>query len=452
MLLLRQALLETLHVHTPALLCSHQLRQVDGETVGIEQFESKSTVNHPIATLCLGHIVFETANAVCQSLKERLLLLQDNAADKLLLLDQLGVLSAHLTDQCADQFVDKRLFEAQESVAVAHCTAQDAANHVARLGIAGQLPVGNAEADGTQVVGHHAHRHIRLFVLAIHLTRLARYLLYQRLKHVGVVVRLLALHHHAEAFKAHTRVDMFRLQRFQRAVGKTVILHKHQVPYLNHQRVILVHQLRPWHTLLLLLVAQVDMYLAARAAGTLVAHFPEVVLLRPLQNAALVHMLLPIVVGLGVHCQPLLLVAAKHCHVEVRLVDAHHLGEELPAVGDSLLLKIVAKAPVAQHLKHSVVVGIVSHLLQVVMLTAHAEALLSVSHPGIGCARVAEKDILKLVHTGISKHQSGVVLHHHRSARHNVVPMALKKMQKTAAYFVACHDYKLKDSTGIEKK
>ena len=44
--LLGESLLETLHVHRPSLLGSHQLRQVDGEAVCVEQFEGKSTVNN----------------------------------------------------------------------------------------------------------------------------------------------------------------------------------------------------------------------------------------------------------------------------------------------------------------------------------------------------------------------------------------------------------------------
>ena len=41
-------------------------------------------------------------------------------------------------------------------------------------------------------------------------------------------------------------------------------------------------------------------------------------------------------------------------------------------------LEVIAERPVSEHLEHSVVVGVVSHLFKVVVLTAYTQTLLRV--------------------------------------------------------------------------
>ena len=289
------------------------------------------------------------------------------------------------------------------------------------------------------MVGDDAHGDIGLLVGPVGKARPAGNLLNQGLEDIRVVVGLLALHHHAEALEAHARVDMLGLQGFQSTIGQTVVLHEYEVPYLDDQRVVLVDQLASRHLGLGGLVAQVDMDFAAGAAGTLLAHLPEVVLARAAQDAALVDMGFPEVVGLGVHAQPVALVAAEDGDIELRLVNVHHLGEELPSVGDGLLLKIIPETPVSQHLEHGVVVGIVAHLFEVVVLTADTQTLLCVAHPRIGGGGIAQENILELVHAGVGEHQSGVVLHHHRGTGDDVVALALEEIEESLSYFVRSH-------------
>ena len=178
------------------------------------------------------------------------------------------------------------------------------------------------------------------------------------------------------------------------------------------------------------------MYLAARTTRALVAHFPEVILLRSHQYTVLGNMLFPKVIRLFVHLKTFLFVTAKHSDVKVLLVNLHHLRQELPAVCYGLFLEIVAKTPVSKHLEHRVVVCVVSHLLKVVVLAAHSQTLLRIAHSLIWRCAVAEKNVLKLIHTGIGEHQCRVILYHHRSRWHNVMVLALKKLEELVAYFV----------------
>ena len=239
--------------------------------------------------------------------------------------------------------MEERFLEAEESIAIAHGAAQDATNDITRLGIGGKLTVGDGEADSAQVVGADTHGDIGILVLAIDKRRLGSQCLNEGLEDIGVVVRLFALHDHAEALKAHSGVDMLSLEGLESAVGKAVVLHEDEVPNLNNERVVLVDQFGARHFGLVGVVAEVDMDLAAGAAGALVAHFPEVVFLGALEDAVLADVLFPIAIGLGVHREALLFVAAEDSYVKVVFVDTHHLGEEFPSIGNSLAFEIVAK-------------------------------------------------------------------------------------------------------------
>ena len=120
------------------------------------------------------------------------------------------------------------------------------------------------------------------------------------------------------------------------------------------------------------------MYLRAGTAGAGVPHLPEVVLAGAVDDTILRGVLQPVASRLVVTAQPLLGTAAEDGHVESILGQLEALREEGPGKLNRLALEVVAKGPVAQHLKHGVVVGIASYLLEVVVLAADAEALLRV--------------------------------------------------------------------------
>src|SRR5260370_15390648 len=77
--------------------------------------------------------------------------------------------------------------------------------------------------------------------------------------------------------------------------------------------------------------------------------------------------------------------------------------QEFPGPFDSLLLEVVAKAPVPKHLKKCVVVGVESDVIQIVVFTTCANALL-----GVSSSRRAKRGFLlaqkvrnELIHTRI---------------------------------------------------
>ena len=158
---------------------------------------------------------------------------------------------------------------------------------------------------------------------------------------------------------------------------------------------------------------QVDVYLRAGAAGTCITHLPEVVVLVAVYYMALGKMLFPYRGCLVIACETLVCCSLKHGGIQTLGVKVKHVNEILPCPVYGFLLEVVAKRPVAQHLKHRVVVCVHAHLFEVVVLAAHAKALLRVGYPFIFGCFVAEYDVLELVHAGIRKHECGVILYDH---------------------------------------
>ena len=85
------------------------------------------------------------------------------------------------------------------------------------------------------------------------------------------------------------------------------------------------------------------------------------------------------------------------------------------------------------------VVGVMPHLLQVVVLARNAQALLGVGRTRIFAGRIAQEDILELVHARVGKHQRGIPLDDHRCRGHDHMALALEEVQKGPANFIRFH-------------
>ena len=81
------------------------------------------------------------------------------------------------------------------------------------------------------------------------------------------------------------------------------------------------------------------------------------------------------------------------------------------------------------------VVTIVTDLFEVVMLTAHANALLSICTAFIVSGSSAEEYILELVHSCVGEKQCGVIVRENRCRSHYFMLFGLKKIQEVLSYF-----------------
>ena len=426
-------------IHRHAMFTADKFGEVEGETIGVE--ERESLVARNLRTSGLASLLddpVEQADAILQGAQEAVLLLLHHLHDEVLLGRQFGEGLSHLLNERGHEGIHESLLLSQEGITIAYGTSEDASDDIARLGIARQLSVGDAEGDGTQVVHDDAQGHVGLLVLPVLHPGHVGHGLDEGLEDIRVIVRLLALDGTYQTLEAHTRVDDIHAQWFQVTVSLALILHEDDVPYLNDLWVILVHQFTSGHLGLLLGRTAVEVNLRTGAAGTRVTHLPEVVVLVAVDDVVGRHMLEPEGRSLLVAGKVLTLVTLKDGDVEVLGVDFQHIDQVFPCHVDGSLLEIVTEGPVAQHLEHGVVVRVVAHLLQVVVLATDAETLLGVgAAAGLGVT-AAQDDVLPLVHAGVGKHKGGVVLDDHRGRGDDEVAFRLKELLERIADFFCC--------------
>ena len=226
------------------------------------------------------------------------------------------------------------------------------------------------------MVSANSHGHVHVLLLAILQPAEPLNLLDDGLEDVGIIVGVLVLQHAHQSLKAHAGVYHVHGQRLQRAVGLAVVLHEHDVPYLDHLGIVLVHHFPAGNLGFLLGSTGIHVYLRAGTAGTRVTHLPEVVMLVAVDDMVLWHVLGPVLGGLVITGKPFFGRAFEYGDVQVLGVQAQHVHQVFPRHVYGSLLEIVAEAPVSEHLEHGMVIGVMPHLLQVVVLSAHSQAFL----------------------------------------------------------------------------
>ena len=221
-------------------------------------------------------------------------------------------------------------------------------------------------------------------------------------------------------------------------------LHEYQVPYLYHVRVALIHQVAAGDAAgsLFLGGTDIDVDFGARAAGAGLAHLPEVVVLVAEEDAVGREILHPSLAGLLVEGGAILGATLENGGVEEFGIDPVNLGKQFPGPVNGFGLEVIAEAPVAEHLEHRMVIGIVSYFLEVIVFAAHAEALLTVGGTAHLRHRIPQEDVLELVHTSVGEHQGRVIFYHHRSGRDDGMPFGFEVVKKFLTYFLGCHHYK----------
>ncbi len=212
---------------------------------------------------------------------------------------------------------------------------------------------------------------------------------------------------------------MTRGERGERAVGVGVVLDEDVVPDLDAAGVRAVDKRGAGFLLidarLARAGAQIDVDFGARTAGAGVAHHPEIVLLVAIDDvnggieAGGTELPGPDLPGFLV---PLGRVAPGG----VRLVDGgvEAFGREFPDVdnefpgpGDGFLFEVVAERPVPEHFEERVVVGVEADVIEVVVFSAGADALLRVGGAagGVRAFDLAEEDRDELVHARIGEEE-----------------------------------------------
>src|SRR5438477_12506033 len=112
-------------------------------------------------------------------------------------------------------------------------------------------------------------------------------------------------------------------------------------------------------------------------------------------------------------------------------VEPELLGDELPGELDCVALEVVPEREVSEHLEESEMPRRMPHLLQIVVLSAGAQAFLS--RRGSGSARrlfLSQENALELDHPGIREKQRRIVRGNQRRARQPRVTLPLEVLEK----------------------
>ena len=248
---------------------------------------------------------------------------------------------------------------------------------------------------------------------------------------VGAVIGNDALQNGNDSLKAQASINVLGRQFVEDSAIILVVLDKDQVPQLKIAPAAAIHTANVIGVILKITgpLPPVNVYLAARATGAGIAHFPEIILAAKIENVVRIYVcyLRPIARRLLIGFQ-LALVVLEDRSPEPVFGHPPDLREQLPGPGDGLLLVIVAKGPIAEHLEESVVVSIVPYILQVIMFTGNPHDLLGVGSPRVLPFLQAQEDVLELIHPSVGEQQRGIIARHQRRAGHYGVPLVGEKV------------------------
>ena len=198
----------------------------------------------------------------------------------------------------------------------------------------------------------------------------------QRREQVGLIIRDHALEHCRHPLQPHACINRRLGQRMQLPGSVPVELHEHQIPNLDvppaiaGERAIRVTLLGRRRT-------HIVVDLAARPARAGIAHLPEIVFQSHLVDTGFLHALRgPQVVSLDIALDATF--AFENCYVKFFLRNPEPLlgSDQLPRIGDSILLEVITKGKISQHLEKRVMPVGEPYILQIVVLAAGAYTFL----------------------------------------------------------------------------
>ena len=411
-------------------------QQIHRKPVGIVESEDLRPRDGrgPLGFLLLHHGLHQ-AESGPQRVAEPLLLGQRHAGHMLPRLGEIGVGSVHQVHHPTGHRGHERLVQTEQPP-VTEAAPQDAAQHIAAALVAGQDAVGHQKRRGASMIRDDPQGDVRLGAGAVPDPAQILHAGDDRPQEVGVEVARHALQHGRQPLQPGAGVDAGTRQRRQHAVAAPLELHEHQVPELQVPIAVAPHGAgrTPASHRRTLVVED----LGARAAGSRVAHRPEVVLGGAGHDPGIRDVSAPERAGLLVR---------PELHRRIALVNGgpQPLGrqakgrrQEFPRQGDRVVLEVIAEREIPQHLEEGMVPRRPPHVLQVVVLASRADALLRRDGPSIGALLAAGEHVLELHHPGVGEEQRGIGLRDQRGAGDVRVAVAAEEVDEGAPNVVPC--------------
>ena len=208
-------------------------------------------------------------------------------------------------------------------------------------------------------------------------------------------------------------------------------MHKHQVP--DFQVTVTVASDGAGGFAASCFLSLVDVDFRTGAAGTSVAHGPEIILFSQAEDSigSEADVFFPVF-----EC---VIVILENRNVKTIFGQPDGFGEKLPSVYDGVLFEIIAEGKVAEHLEKSVVPGCAPDHFEVVVFSPGAHAFLYRNGPFGVPGFITEKNIFELDHARVGEKKSWVVSWYQGATRHQIVIAFLKIIQEFISEFVAGH-------------
>ena len=96
------------------------------------------------------------------------------------------------------------------------------------------------------------------------------------------------------------------------------------------------------------------------------------------------------------------------------LIQPEILRQKVPRKLDRLLLEVIPKTEISQHLKEGVVPRSVAHIVQIIMLATGAHAFLAGGGPTVIARLDPGEKVLELHHPRVGEHQRRIIAWHKR--------------------------------------
>ena len=326
-----------------------------------------------------------------------------------LVLFEFGIKISVFLDHGFGNFGEERFIESDLG-AEARGAADDHARDVVASRVARDDAIGDEERGGADVVaddaiGREIGEHFFFSVTCERAQNIER-----AGEEVGLVVGVDALQNGDDALEAHAGVNVLGGQRFEAAIVEEIVLNEDVVPQFEEARAFAVHAADVVGAAQVVeLFAEIKVDLGTRTAGTRLCHLPEVFLAPKEQRhakgrsraAPSKYRRLRHLCGTSA-----LIVILKTSGVDFILGQAPDIGQQLPRPGDGFLFVVIAKGPVAEHLKEGVMRVVAAHVVEVVVLACHAHTLLRVDGAFVGLCIGADEDILELHHARVGEEQA----------------------------------------------
>ena len=214
-------------------------------------------------------------------------------------------------------------------------TAQDSSQDVSPPLVTGEDTVADEEGDGAAVIGNYPYGDVVLFIFPVFPARHILDMPDNLMKEIAVVVTVYSLHYGCQPLKSHSRIDIRFGQGGQSSGRVTVELREDEVPYLDVASAFAFDIAVRLPAADFFTLVEVDF--GAGAAGTGIAHGPEIILFTQAEDplGGELHLFIPYLERL--------VVVLVDAHPQLVRRDTHDLRQKFPSPGDGLVLEIITE-------------------------------------------------------------------------------------------------------------